>query len=102
MPAGKADPHPGEDLRAREVIGLIAPVAVLTSVAAVVSAVLAPADAVQGQWQRLMYLHVPSAWLAYVCFAVVLGAGVSHLRHPSGATTRWGRAAAEVGVGSTA
>jgi len=102
MPVAKANPHATHDLRAREVIGLLAPVTVLTSVAAVAAAMLAPTDAVQGQWQRLMYLHVPSAWLAYLCFAVVLGAGIAHLRHPSGASTRWGRAAAEVGVACTA
>jgi len=102
MPVAKANPQPAQNLRAREFIGLLAPVAALTSVAAVVAAVLAPADALQGQWQRLMYLHVPLAWLAYLCFTLVLGAGLAHLRHPSGASTRWGRAAAEVGVASTA
>ena len=30
----------------------------------------APPDAVQGDAQRLMYLHVPAAWLAYLAFGV--------------------------------
>ena len=30
----------------------------------------APPDAVQGDAQRLMYLHVPAAWIAYLAFAV--------------------------------
>ena len=31
---------------------------------------VAPPDAVQGDAQRLMYLHVPAAWLAYLAFGV--------------------------------
>jgi heme exporter protein C len=69
---------------------------------AVIAVVLAPADAVQGQWQRLMYLHVPAAWLAYLCFAGVLVASCFQLRRPaSRLPARWGRAAAELGVAAT-
>ena len=43
-------------------------------VALVVLAVLglwvAPPDAVQRDAQRLMYVHVPAAWLAYLAFGV--------------------------------
>ncbi len=38
---------------------------------------VAPPDAVQGDAQRLMYLHVPAAWLAYLAFGVTaLGLGL--------------------------
>jgi heme exporter protein C len=40
------------------------------AVLAVLGLAVAPADAVQGDAQRLMYLHVPAAWLAYLAFAV--------------------------------
>ena len=30
----------------------------------------APTDEVQGDAQRLMYLHVPAAWIAYLAFGV--------------------------------
>jgi heme exporter protein C len=30
------------------------------------AAMLAPPDALQGNLQRLMYVHVPAAWLAYL------------------------------------
>ncbi len=76
-------------------------VALAATAVAVVAASTAPKDAVQGQWQRLMYLHVPAAWLAYLCFALVLTAGLCHLRWGWAAADRWGRAAAEVGVGAT-
>ncbi|MFJ8819990.1 cytochrome c biogenesis protein CcsA [Amycolatopsis thermoflava] len=38
--------------------------------AGLVGAVLAPPDRVQGEYQRLMYVHVPTAWVAYLCFAL--------------------------------
>jgi heme exporter protein C len=57
-----------------------------------------PPDVVQGQVFRLIYIHVPSAWLAYLSFAVVLVASVAYLRTKR---TRWDRLAAssaEIGV----
>src|SRR5919199_1537083 len=51
---------------------LLALAAVLgLGVSAVLSLVVAPPDAEQGQVQRLMYVHVPAAWLAYLAFGVV-------------------------------
>ncbi len=64
--------------------------------------VVAPPDAVQGQAQRLMYLHVPAAWVAFLSFAVVLAASVGYLWRRD---LRWdvrARAAAEIGTGLTA
>ena len=43
-------------------------------------AVWAPPDRLQGDLQRLMYVHVPSAWLAFLAFAVTLVASVAWLR----------------------
>lgn len=61
-------------------------------------ALSAPPDQLQGDVQRLMYVHVPSAWLAYLAFAVTLVGSVGWLwrRRP-----RWDRLAAgsaELGV----
>ncbi len=82
----------------------VAAAAVLTGVAAVLlDLVVAPVDAVQGEAQRLMYVHVPSAWTAYLAFGVVgvASAGALLSRHAA----RWSalaRAAAELGVCMTA
>lgn len=68
----------------------------------VVGLLVAPEDAVQGQPQRLMYVHVPAAWIAYAAFAVVLVASVAYLVRRE---LRWDRralAAAELGVVLTA
>jgi heme exporter protein C len=69
---------------------------------AVLSLLVAPPDAVQGDVQRLMYVHVPAAWLAYLSFAVVFVASIAYLVT---SRTRWDRlaaASAEVGVLFTA
>lgn len=82
---------------------LLAASAVVTGAAAAVLAlVVAPPDAVQGQAQRLMYVHVPAAWLAYLCFTVVLVASVGYLVSRKPAWDRRAQAAAELGVGMTA
>ncbi len=75
---------------------------VLTAAALVVSAVLsllvAPADAVQGDVQRLMYVHVPAAWLAYLAFFVVFIASIAYLRTKKSRWDRLAAASAELGV----
>lgn len=76
--------------------------AAASTVAAAVAAATAPPDAAQGQAQRLMYVHVPAAWLAYLSFGTVLVASVGYLLRRD---LRWdarAQAAAELGVGATA
>ncbi|WP_233495679.1 cytochrome c biogenesis protein CcsA [Geodermatophilus sp. TF02-6] len=89
--------------RSRRTDRLLAAATVLAAGAAAVLALLvAPPDAVQGQPQRLMYVHVPAAWLAYLSFAAVLVASVAHLVTRDLRWDRRARAAAELGVGMTA
>jgi heme exporter protein C len=63
--------------------------------------VVAPPDAVQGQAQRLMYVHVPAAWTAYLAFFAVLVAGLAYLIWGDERWDRAGRAAAEIGLAAT-
>ena len=67
----------------------------------VMGLVVAPPDAVQGQSQRLMYLHVPAAWTAFAAFGVVAVCSVAVLL--GGRERMWavGGAAAELGVAMT-
>jgi heme exporter protein C len=63
---------------------------------------VSPADAEQGDLVRLMYVHVPAAWVAYLAFGVVFVASVAYLVTKR---TRWDRlaaASAEIGVVFTA
>ena len=81
-------------------LGVLALVACVAS--AFVGLFVAPPDADQGDLQRLMYVHVPSAWLAYLAFFVVFVCSVQYLRTRR---TRWDRvahASAEIGVLFTA
>ncbi len=69
-----------------------------TLATAFVVGLVVPPETVQGDLQRIMYVHVPSAWLAYLSFTVTFAASVAYLR---GRSLRWDRlagAAAEVGV----
>ena len=57
-----------------------------------------PADGMQGDIQRLMYVHVPAAWLAFMSFFVVFLMSVLYLIQRD---LRWDRVAqssAEIGV----
>ena len=72
--------------------------AIGTLLTAFIAGLVVPPDAVQGDLQRIMYVHVPSAWLAYLSFTVTLVGSVAYLRTRS---LRWDRlagASAEVGV----
>ena len=86
--------------RGERVLRWAAPVALLVS--GVLSLAVAPPDADQGQVQRLMYVHVPAAWLAYLAFTVVFVASIAYLRTKR---IRWdglAAASAEIGVLFTA
>jgi heme exporter protein C len=86
--------------RGEVVLGWLALAALTGSV--IMSLAVAPPDAEQGNVQRLMYIHVPAAWLAYLSFAVVFVASIAYLLTKK---TRWDRlaaASAEIGVLFTA
>ncbi|HZD18825.1 MAG TPA: cytochrome c biogenesis protein CcsA [Actinomycetota bacterium] len=75
----------------------------LTSGASLVVSLLAvPPDAEQGDVQRLMYVHVPAAWLAYLAFTVVFLASLAFLRTGRSRWDRVAHASAEIGVVFTA
>ena len=67
----------------------------------VMGLLVAPPDALQGQAQRLMYVHVPAAWVAFAAFGVVALCSVGVLL--GGGERMWmvGGAAAELGVAMT-
>jgi heme exporter protein C len=64
--------------------------------------VLSPADYLQGETVRIMYVHVPAAWLGMAGWAALAAAAVSQLvwRHPLAAVA--GRAIAPAGATFTA
>lgn len=58
----------------------------------------APADAVQGAIQKILYVHVPCAFSAYLGFFVTAGAGALYLWRNEERYDRVAAAGAEVGV----
>lgn len=59
---------------------------------------VAPREATQGNVQRIMYLHVPFAWVAYLAFGVVFVASILYLWKRADGADRVAHASAEVGV----
>jgi heme exporter protein C len=106
--ADRGGPHPGggdviEALRrfpTERVLSRLTPPAL--ALALFLGLVLAPPDALQGQSQRLMYLHVPAAMLAYLFLGVGVLAGLGYLARRDLRFDRAARAAIEVGVVMTA
>jgi heme exporter protein C len=57
-----------------------------------------PTEAFQGPVQRIFYVHVPAAWIAYLAFAVTLIGSIAYLRTSSSRWDLLAHASAEVGV----
>jgi heme exporter protein C len=59
---------------------------------------VAPREVSQGNVQRIMYVHPPLAWVAYLAFGVVAAASIVYLARRRAAADRLAHASAEVGV----
>ena len=77
---------------------LVAVAAVLSLVAIWMGAFYVPMDRVQGIVQKIFYMHVPMAWVAYLAFFVVLVGSVGYLWKRDPFWDRVARSSAEVGV----
>jgi heme exporter protein C len=82
--------------QAQRLLGLAA-LAGLVGTAAL-GLLVVPPDAEQGDVQRLMYVHVPAAWLAFMSFGVVFLASIAYLRTGRIHWDRVGVASTEIGV----
>jgi heme exporter protein C len=59
---------------------------------------VAPREVSQGNVQRIMYVHPPLAWVAYLAFGVVAAASIAYLVRRAPGADRLAHASAEVGV----
>ena len=59
---------------------------------------VAPREITQGNVQRIMYVHVPAVWVAYLAFLMVFVASIAYLWTRSACADRLAQAGAEVGV----
>jgi heme exporter protein C len=60
--------------------------------------IYAPTDAIQGNAQRIFYIHVPMAWVAFLAFFVVFVAGIMYLWKRSLIWDQIARSSAEIGL----
>lgn len=63
-----------------------------------VVAMAVPQDAIQGQLSRILYVHVPGAWLAYLAFFITMVASAMYLWRSTLVWDRLAASSAEVGV----
>ncbi len=82
--------------RVRSILGILTMVGLMTGL--YLGLVWAPPDAYQGQVQRIMYVHVPAAWVAYLAFFVVFICSVLFLWRGNQTFDQVAYASAEVGV----
>jgi heme exporter protein C len=77
------------------IVGLL--ISLLMAAAVPAIAVLAPTEATMGDAQRIVYLHVPVAWLGLLGLLVMAGTGLMYLLRRTLAWDHWSQAAAELG-----
>ena len=78
------------------VLGWLSAIAVATGM--ILALLIAPRELTQGNVQRIMYVHVPSVWVAYLAFTVVFAASIVYLAKRAPGADRLAHASAEVGV----
>jgi heme exporter protein C len=72
--------------------------ALTMAVALYLALVWAPEDSVQGPAQRIFYIHVPMAWIAYLAFFVVFVASGLYLWRRAPFWDQIARSSAEIGL----
>jgi heme exporter protein C len=81
-------------------LGILALLAMLVGL--YLALVYAPADALMGDVQRIMYVHVPTAWVAFLAFFVVFASSLVYLWKRLPEADRLAYASAEIGTLFTA
>jgi heme exporter protein C len=79
-------------------LALAVSTAVVMTVAIFMMFLYAPTDAVQGPVQRVFYVHLPMAWIAYLAFFIVFVASIAYLVKRNRRWDQIARSSAEVGL----
>src|SRR5215217_5044676 len=77
---------------------LVGATVIATLVTVAMIAFYAPTDRVQGVVQRIFYIHVPLAWVAYLAFFMVLVASILYLVTRDRRWDAIARSSVEIGV----
>ncbi len=90
---------PATPARPRALFDWVAPLALIAMVAAFVRAIwFTPPEMLQGYAQKIFYVHVPSAWVAFLAFGLTALAGGFWLFLKDPRLDRFAESSAEVGV----
>jgi heme exporter protein C len=73
-------------------------VMVVAGLVTLIAGMIVPPDAVQGQMSRILYVHVPGAWLAYLAFGITMAASAMYLWRSTLVWDRLAASSAEIGV----
>lgn len=87
-------------MNVQKALGLLSVLGI--AVASIVALFVVPADGQQGEIQRLLYLHVPVAWLAMLSFFGVFLMSTLYLVQRKLAWDLWAASCVEIGVICTA
>ena len=79
-------------------LGLGLVTAITMAIGLYLGLVWAPEDAIQGNAQRIFYIHVPMAWVAFLAFGVVFLAAILYLWQRSLIWDQIARSSAEIGL----
>lgn len=95
-PASATLSNPLRAGRASQILGFLALAVAIIALATIF--VYAPTERVQGDVQRIFYIHLGLAWVAFLAFFVVFVASVGFLITRRAGWDVWARSSAEVGV----
>jgi heme exporter protein C len=102
--ATRRDPHtarpPAQPPRSSALLGPLAFAAIAG--AQILGFVTSPPDRDMGHLQKIMYVHVPAAWSAFICFGIVFVASLHYLWRRRERSDLLAASAAEVGTVFTA
>lgn len=80
------------------VLGIAAWVAVAVALVLIFFVAREAVPEMGGQLQRIFYIHVPSAWVAYIAFGIAFLASIAYLRTGARSWDLLAHSAAEIGV----
>lgn len=86
----------------RAVLPTLTVLSALGVVAGLVAALTSSPDAIQGDFVRILYVHVPSAWLAFLAFGLTAVGSIGWLIRRNDRWDRLAASSAEIGVLFTA
>lgn len=88
----------GQAGKRTDVLGMLAWLAIAVTLYSTFFVAREADQSMGGQLQRIFYFHVPAAWVAYLCFALVFAGSIGYLKTRARTWDLLAHSSAEVGV----